>query len=74
MTEGLNLSFITALLSIAVVVMPVVFGFVLWKLSQIFASKEELIAFSLRTEHQLEAMRKDVVELLQRTADQRNPS
>lgn len=40
-----DLSGISTILAIGTIVMPIVFGFGLWKMSQIFVSKEDFLDF-----------------------------
>jgi len=42
-----NTQAITLILSIGTIVLPVIFGFVVWKMSQIFVSKEDWNSWKL---------------------------
>lgn len=64
-TEGLQQ--IVLILSVANVIIPLVFGFLMWKMSQYFVSKHELENVFKR----LELIEDRITDLLQRTADKR---
>lgn len=66
---------ITVILAIAAALWPVIFGAALWKLSQVFVSKEKFDTYAATAENerhdmkaQMSEMSKDVKLLLQRTA------
>ena len=66
---------VTTVLAVGSVIAPILFGFVLWKMSTVFVSRESFEDFKrTRTQEQLEVREKlgnienDIRELLQRTA------
>lgn len=40
-----QLTSVSTILSIGTIIMPIVFGFAMWKMSQIFVSKEDFMEF-----------------------------
>lgn len=69
---------VTVILAIAAAVFPILFGFLLWKLSQIFVTDREFREYKSqianeRIELQLKLTQidKNLIELLERTADRR---
>lgn len=66
---------VSLILAVGSVVSPIIFGFVLWKMSQIFVSKQEFNDFKQAvnlkdadTKGTMEKINDNMVELLQRTA------
>ena len=73
--EAATWSTVLIILSIGAIVSPVIFGFSLWKMSQIFVTRESFNAFRDRAnserkeiETKLDRLEGHVLELLQRTA------
>lgn len=78
MANNENLQTIVLILSVANVLCPLVFGFFMWRASQVFVSKmqfEELRKVMSDAQVEAREWRKiidaDILELLQRTADRR---
>lgn len=78
METNKGIELVTVILSLGSVVVPVLFGYVLWRMSQVFVTKPEFIVFQkslsdqkMAIDHRLESMEADLKELLQRTAFQR---
>ena len=73
-----ELKIVSLILSIGSVVSPVLFGFILWKMSQVFVSKTEFNEYKSGNTRELEKIEESLgdiarstQELLQRTAGQR---
>lgn len=69
------MSMVTILLSFGTIVTPVIFGFAMWKMTQVFVTKEQFNDYKVQSERerhemyrQLERIEMNVSELLQRTA------
>lgn len=70
-----TLESVTQILAIGSILSPVIFGFVLWKISQIFVSKTEFSDFKRgieaekkETKENMKQVNDNLIELLQRTA------
>lgn len=66
---------VSVILAAGSILSPLIFGFVLWKMSQIFVSKEEFGSFKMAvdkkdedTKKTMENINNNMIELLQRTA------
>lgn len=73
---------VTLILSVSSAVMPIIFGFIVWKLTKVFVTKEEFKDFKEHAEHErgeikaqlkdittsTNSMLKDVATLIERTA------
>ncbi len=73
-----SVNLITLILSIGSVISPILFGYLIWKMSQIFVSKEEFTNYkqSVAKEQdvineRLKKIEENTIELLQRTANLR---
>lgn len=69
------MSMVTILLSVGTIVTPVIFGFAMWKMTQVFVTKEQFTEYKAQAERerhemyrQLERIENNITELLQRTA------
>jgi biopolymer transport protein ExbB/TolQ len=78
-TTGEWMPAVTLVLSLAALIGPLVFGFAVWKMSQIFVSKESFEDFKHSSTNergelrkQLQELSRDMIELLERTAHLRN--
>ena len=74
-----TLSIVTVILSVGSTILLIVFGYVVFRMSQIFVTKTELQAYQSVLEKDHSSLRKDVeeinrntLELLQRTAHLRS--
>ena len=80
MIEATNtMNFVISVLAVGSVIGPVIFGFVLWKMSQVFVTQERFAVLEKRIELErvdtnvrLKEIDAKLVELLQRTAEKRN--
>lgn len=66
---------ILTIIAVANLLMPLIFGFALWKLSQVFVLKIEMIEYRKNQDNAIDEIRSElkgidnnVIELLQRTA------
>ena len=73
-----SIELITTILSIGTVVGPIFFGYILWKMNQIFVSKEVFLQYKesierelKETQEQLKQISVNTSELLKRTAQVR---
>lgn len=80
MIEATNtMNFVMSVLAVGSVLGPVIFGFVLWKMSQVFVTQERFSVLEKKIELErsetnvrLKEIDAKLVELLQRTAERRN--
>lgn len=70
---------VTIILAIGSVASPIIYGYVLWKMSEVFVSKTEFQDFKTTVEKKenatgetLKEINKNMIELLQRTAHLRS--
>lgn len=74
-----SLRIVTIILAISSGVLPIVFGYVVYRMSQIFVTKSEFVAYQVTAEREYENLNKkmeqvndNTIELLQRTAHLRH--
>ena len=63
MNSESNLSLVNVVLGAVGLTGPVLFGFILWKLSRIFATREELTEFKTEIRKQIDDMEEQIVRL-----------
>lgn len=70
-----SLNAVVIILSIGSIVCPILFGYIIWKMSQIFVTKDEFQTYKVTMEKEnatynqkLENIDNNILELLQRTA------
>ena len=73
-----DVSVVTVILSISTAVLPILFGYVVYRMSQIFITKSEFLAYQQNFEKDANALKEEIdeikrntLELLQRTAHMR---
>ena len=78
-TDTTTMNFVMAILAVGSAAAPIIFGFALWRMSQVFVSKESFDEFKRITHDErqdlrrrLDAIEHNTLELLQRTAKLRN--
>ena len=74
-SDNATLKFVLAILAIGTATGPIIFGFALWRMAQVFVTKEQFLEFKTQSHQEREELKRKVehidscmVILLQRTA------